>query len=37
MLNNGVNDGVPGITECPIPPGQSKVYTFKVEQYGTSW
>ncbi|KAM7186241.1 laccase [Rhypophila sp. PSN 637] len=37
MLNNNVNDGVPGITECPIPPGNSKVYTFKVEQYGSSW
>ena len=37
MLNNAVNDGVNGITQCPIPPGQSQVYTFKAEQYGTSW
>ena len=26
-----------GITECPIPPGASKVYMFKAEQYGSSW
>lgn len=25
------------MTECPIPPGSSKTYTFKAEQYGTSW
>lgn len=34
--NNG-QDGVPGVTECPIAPGQSKTYTFKATQYGTSW
>jgi len=37
MLNNNVNDGTNGITECPIPPGASKVYTFRAEQYGSSW
>ncbi|KAK3349185.1 laccase [Lasiosphaeria hispida] len=37
MLNNNVNDGANGITECPIPPGGSKVYTFRAEQYGSSW
>ncbi|KAK5655145.1 hypothetical protein OQA88_6044 [Cercophora sp. LCS_1] len=37
MLNNNVNDGANGITECPIPPGASKVYTFRAEQYGSSW
>jgi len=26
-----------GITECPIPPGGTKVYTFRAEQYGSSW
>lgn len=26
-----------GITECPIPPGASKTYTFLLTQYGTSW
>jgi FtsP/CotA-like multicopper oxidase with cupredoxin domain len=25
------------VTECPIPPGGSKVYTFLATQYGTSW
>ncbi|KAH9845136.1 Carbohydrate-binding module family 20 protein [Teratosphaeria destructans] len=34
--NNG-QDGVPGVTECPIAPGKSKTYTFKATQYGTSW
>jgi len=37
MLNNNVNDGANGVTECPIPPGGSKVYKFLAEQYGTSW
>ncbi|KAK5658990.1 hypothetical protein OQA88_1076 [Cercophora sp. LCS_1] len=37
MRNNNVNDGANGITECPIPPGASKVYTFRAEQYGSSW
>ncbi|TEA18080.1 Laccase-1 [Colletotrichum sidae] len=37
MLNNNVNDGVNGITECPIPPGGSKTYTWRAEQYGSSW
>ncbi|KAI5251392.1 hypothetical protein E4T42_04329 [Aureobasidium subglaciale] len=30
-------DGVGGITECPIAPGQSRVYTFQATQFGTSW
>lgn len=30
-------DGVAGITECPIAPGQTKVYKFKATQYGSSW
>ncbi|KAK3934272.1 laccase [Diplogelasinospora grovesii] len=30
-------DGANGVTECPIPPGQNKSYTFHVTQYGTSW
>ncbi|KAL8339705.1 hypothetical protein RB601_006013 [Gaeumannomyces tritici] len=37
MLNNNPNDGANGITECPIPPNASKVYRFRVEQYGTAW
>ncbi|KAG9675976.1 laccase-like multicopper oxidase, partial [Aureobasidium melanogenum] len=30
-------DGVPGITECPIAPGTSRTYRFHCTQYGTSW
>lgn len=30
-------DGVPGITECPLAPGESKTYSFQATQYGTSW
>ncbi|KAL5594128.1 hypothetical protein BROUX41_001174 [Berkeleyomyces rouxiae] len=37
MMNNNVNDGVNGITECPTAPGSSKTYTFRAEQYGSSW
>ncbi|KAH7107284.1 laccase [Auriculariales sp. MPI-PUGE-AT-0066] len=37
MLNNFKNDGVNGVTECPIAPGDEKVYEFIAEQYGTSW
>ncbi|OLN81053.1 Laccase-1-like protein 5 [Colletotrichum chlorophyti] len=37
MLNNNINDGVNGITECPIPPGSSKTYSWRAEQYGSSW
>nr|XP_018261757.1 uncharacterized protein I303_06200 [Kwoniella dejecticola CBS 10117]OBR83915.1 hypothetical protein I303_06200 [Kwoniella dejecticola CBS 10117] len=40
ISQNGTNlmDGVPGVTQCPIPPGQSFTYEFPiVEQYGTYW
>jgi len=30
-------DGVPGVTQCPIPPGGSFTYTFTADLYGTSW
>jgi FtsP/CotA-like multicopper oxidase with cupredoxin domain len=30
-------DGVPGVTQCPIMPGDTLTYRFKVTQYGTSW
>ncbi|KAH8433918.1 uncharacterized protein LDX57_011554 [Aspergillus melleus] len=30
-------DGVPGITQCPIAPGASFTYRFQADQYGTSW
>ncbi|KAI6868754.1 Laccase-3, partial [Hortaea werneckii] len=35
--NSNTEDGVPGITECPLAPGDTKVYTFVATQYGTSW
>ncbi|CCC09762.1 unnamed protein product [Sordaria macrospora k-hell] len=37
MLNNNINDGVNGITECPIPPNGTKSYVFLAQQYGTTW
>lgn len=30
-------DGTNGLTECPIPPGQSRTYRFVATAYGTSW
>ncbi|KAK1955884.1 multicopper oxidase [Colletotrichum sublineola] len=30
-------DGANGVTECPIPPGESRTYSFQLTQYGTSW
>ncbi|KAF9579666.1 hypothetical protein BGW38_003980 [Lunasporangiospora selenospora] len=40
MYQNGTNwmDGTTGITQCPIPPGQSFTYNFTVSnQWGTFW
>lgn len=37
QLNSNWEDGVPGLTECPLAPGQSKVYQWQATQYGTSW
>lgn len=37
MLNNNINDGVNGVTECPIPPNGTKSYVFLAQQYGTTW
>ncbi|KAK5654600.1 hypothetical protein OQA88_7230 [Cercophora sp. LCS_1] len=30
-------DGVPGVTQCPIKPGSSQTYQFRAMQYGSSW
>lgn len=30
-------DGVNGLTECPIAPGDTKTYRFQATQFGTSW
>ncbi|KAL1644911.1 hypothetical protein SLS58_003982 [Diplodia intermedia] len=35
--NTNQYDGVPSITQCPIPPGQSMTYTWVAQQYGSSW
>ncbi|KAK4149197.1 laccase-2 [Chaetomidium leptoderma] len=37
MLNNAANDGVPGVTQCAIPPGETMTYRFRVTQYGSTW
>ncbi|KAF2436984.1 laccase-1 precursor [Tothia fuscella] len=30
-------DGVPAVSQCPIAPGQTKVYKFRADHYGTTW
>ena len=30
-------DGVGGITECPLSPGDTKTYFFQATQFGTTW
>lgn len=30
-------DGVNGVTQCPIAPGDSYTYSFRAVQYGSSW
>ncbi|KAI9795000.1 MAG: hypothetical protein M1816_000020 [Peltula sp. TS41687] len=37
MLNEFENDGVNGVTQCPIAPGDQHTYKFRVTQYGTAW
>ncbi|ORY83205.1 Cupredoxin [Protomyces lactucae-debilis] len=38
QTNNTQNDGVNGVTQCPIPPsGAELVYRIRAERYGTSW
>lgn len=37
MLNSCQHDGVNGVTECPIAPGNTHQYRFKATQHGTSW
>lgn len=34
---SNIQDGANGVTECPLPPGLSKTYKFKLTQYGTTW
>lgn len=35
--NTNQMDGVTSVTQCPTAPGSSYTYTWKAEQYGTSW
>ncbi|EKM75117.1 hypothetical protein AGABI1DRAFT_132566 [Agaricus bisporus var. burnettii JB137-S8] len=39
MLQKGTNfmDGASGVNQCPIPPNESFLYDFPVEQSGTYW
>ncbi|KAF2876635.1 laccase precursor [Massariosphaeria phaeospora] len=37
QLNSNTEDGVNGITECPIAPGDSRIYEFQATEYGTTW
>lgn len=37
QLHTNKYDGANGVTECPLAPGDTKVYRFIAEQYGTSW
>jgi len=37
MHQNVANDGVPGVTQCPIAPGGNFTYTFRATSYGTTW
>ncbi|TVY39689.1 Laccase [Lachnellula subtilissima] len=30
-------DGVPGVTQCPIAPGDTLTYRFQATQYGSTW
>lgn len=34
---NNDQDGVPGVSECPIAPGTTRVYTWTATTYGTGW
>ncbi|GAB7343688.1 hypothetical protein MBLNU457_1673t1 [Dothideomycetes sp. NU457] len=35
--NTQTYDGVPGVSQCPIAPGQSLTYTWRASLYGSSW
>ncbi|KZM18436.1 laccase, multicopper oxidase, benzenediol:oxygen oxidorectuctase [Ascochyta rabiei] len=37
QLNSCQQDGVPGVTECPIAPGKTRQYKFRATQFGTTW
>lgn len=37
QLDSSHMDGVPGVSQCPIAPGASMTYEFRVTQYGSTW
>ncbi|KAH7350933.1 laccase precursor [Rhexocercosporidium sp. MPI-PUGE-AT-0058] len=37
QLGTGEFDGVPGVTQCPIAPGDTYTYKFQATQYGSTW
>lgn len=39
LLQKGTpyEDGVPGVTQCPIAPGHTFTYSFQADLYGSSW
>ncbi|KAF3905140.1 Laccase-2 [Orbilia brochopaga] len=37
QLGTNHMDGAAGVTQCPIPPGESMTYRWRASQYGTSW
>ncbi|KAL0256444.1 laccase, multicopper oxidase, benzenediol:oxygen oxidorectuctase [Diplodia seriata] len=37
QYNTPTQDGVNGITECPLAPNDSKTYLFRATQFGTTW
>lgn len=37
QVHTEYEDGVPGISQCPIAPGEIFTYKFQADLYGTSW
>ncbi|CZT13380.1 hypothetical protein WAI453_013597 [Rhynchosporium graminicola] len=37
QVGSGTEDGVNGITECPVAPGSTRRYSFRATQHGTTW
>jgi FtsP/CotA-like multicopper oxidase with cupredoxin domain len=37
QLNTNAYDGTPGVTQCPIAPGETFTYRFQATQYGSTW
>lgn len=37
QTNSNDQDGVPGVTQCPIAPGQTYTYSFQASSYGSTW